>query len=388
MEGEKHFYLYLFSLSTIFYLLSFILELCQNGNSKIKYTKAELLNLRPKAHITKMGTDTCNHNKEFKNKAKLQKKKRWKKTCQRIWDNNNEIHHQNLLWPLNRSDKTLWNSTKLNMALINIQLLKAKLDILIHHMQLNDLDIFFIPETWTQYGNEPEYQYIKVNLDTDGYNILIHSRENREGGGIAVIHKSHLHVKKLSFNEYTSFESITINLNITPKSYLFSAIYRAPYSTKQPVTMLTFLEEFPDHISSLLRSSKNIIILGNFNIPWNKLEHPDTNSMQEILDMYGLHQHINIQTHKPGNTLDWLISNSPDTIQDITNKDFLSDHSITEWKCQISQKVSEKIQTTRRDLTKINEESFVHDLKNNLDVDMENTLQQNYNNYRDAIKRQ
>ena len=96
--------------------------------------------------------------------------------------------------------------------------------------------------------------------------------------------------------------------------------------------MLTFLEEFPEHVSSMLRSSKNVIILGDFNIPWNKSEHPHTTSMREILDMYDLQQHINIQTHKLGNTLDWLISNSPDTIQDITSKDFLSDHSIIEWK--------------------------------------------------------
>ena len=93
-----------------------------------------------------------------------------------------------------------------------------------------------------------------------------------------------------------SFESLTINLNISTKSYLFSAIYRIPYSTKQLITMMTFLEEFPDHISSLFRSSKNIIILGDFNIPWNKSEHPDTTSMQEILDMHDLKQHIHIQT--------------------------------------------------------------------------------------------
>ena len=77
----------------------------------------------------------------------------------------------------------------------------------------------------TQYGNEPEYQYIKANLDTAGYNILIENRENWKGGGIAVIHKSYLKVKKLSFNEYVSFESLTINVNISTKSYLFSTIY-------------------------------------------------------------------------------------------------------------------------------------------------------------------
>ena len=151
--------------------------------------------------------------------------------------------------------------------------------------------------------------------------------------------------------------------------------------------MLTFLEEFPEHVSSMLRSSKNVIILGDFNIPWNKPEHPDTTSLREIFDMYDLHQHINIQTHKLGNTLDWLISNCLDTIQDITGKDFMSDHNIIEWKFQINRKVTEKREITRRDLSKVNEESFMSDLKNNLDVNSKKTLQQNYNNYRDAIKK-
>ena len=101
------------------------------------------------------------------------------------------------------------------MVLVNIQSLKPKLDMLIHHMQLNKIDMGFITETWRQYGSEPKYQYIKTKLDTAGYNILIQSREKWRGGGIAVIHKSHLQVKKLSFNEYTSFESLTINLNIS-----------------------------------------------------------------------------------------------------------------------------------------------------------------------------
>ena len=153
-----------------------------------------------------------------------------KKICSRIWNNNNRIHH-NLLWPLNRSDKTFWNSTKLNMALLIIQSLKLKLDMLIHHMQLNNIDMCFAMETWTQNGNEPEYQYIKANLDTTGYKILIQSRENRNGGRIAVTYKSHLLVKKLSFKEYTSFEALTVKLDITTKSYFLSTIYRAPYSS-------------------------------------------------------------------------------------------------------------------------------------------------------------
>ena len=145
------------------------------------------------------------------------------------------------------------------------------------------MDMVFVTETWTQDGNESEHQYIKANINTARYNMLIQSRENWRGGGIAIIYKSHLQVKKLIFNNYTSFELLTIILNISTKLYLFSTIYRAPYSTKQPTTILTFLEEFPDHISTLLRNSRNINILGDFSIPWNIADHPDTISMQEVM---------------------------------------------------------------------------------------------------------
>ena len=66
--------------------------------------------------------------------------------------------------------------------------------------------------------------------------MLIQSRENQRGGGIAIIYKPHLQVKKVIFNNYTSFELLTIILNISTKLYLFSTIYRAPYSTKQLTT--------------------------------------------------------------------------------------------------------------------------------------------------------
>ena len=75
MEGGKYFSLYL--ITTVLYLLTFIFELCLNedpthehdcssNNSnnmhspKIKYTTAELLNLKQRAYMAKMDTDTCN----------------------------------------------------------------------------------------------------------------------------------------------------------------------------------------------------------------------------------------------------------------------------------------------------------------------------------------
>ena len=75
------------------------------------------------------------------------------------------------------------------------------------------------------------------------------------------------------------------------------------------------------------------------------------------MDMYDLKQHIHTQTHRLCNTLDWLISNNPTSIMDITNKDFISDHCIIEWKFQVSQKIREKRQISRRHLNNIDEKN-------------------------------
>ena len=47
------------------------------------------------------------------------------------------------------------------------------------------------------------------------HNNIYPKQTNRKGRGIAVIYKSHLHVKKLSFKENTSFETLTVKLNST-----------------------------------------------------------------------------------------------------------------------------------------------------------------------------
>ena len=39
------------------------------------YTKAELLNLKPKVYVTKMVTDICNHIKNFKIKQTVKRKR-------------------------------------------------------------------------------------------------------------------------------------------------------------------------------------------------------------------------------------------------------------------------------------------------------------------------
>ena len=90
MEEERHFSLYLCSLSIILYLLTFIFELNHDENPvhknmhspKIKYTKAGLMNLKPKVYITKMDTEICNHIKHLKIKQNFRRKRVGRKYAQ------------------------------------------------------------------------------------------------------------------------------------------------------------------------------------------------------------------------------------------------------------------------------------------------------------------
>ena len=93
MEGDRHFHIYLISIYTILYF--FIWELYQNAkfqseDTRVKYSKADLLSLKHKAHTTRISTEVCNHIKNLKLKRNF-RRKRGGRAKHRIWDNNNEI---------------------------------------------------------------------------------------------------------------------------------------------------------------------------------------------------------------------------------------------------------------------------------------------------------
>ena len=109
--------------------------------------------------------------------------------------------------------------------------------------------------------------------------------------------------------------------------------------------------------------------------------------MQEILDMYDLHQHINIQhTNWEIHSIGCISIHVQKLSRTLPAKTFYRTTVSSSGHFRSARKLLQ-MQTIRRDLSKINEESFTSNLKNNLEVETEKTLQQNYNNYRDAIKK-
>ena len=132
----------------------------------------------------------------------------------------------------------------------------------------------------------------------------------------------------------------------------------------------------------MLQQDEDPIILGDINIPWNKEDNMDRESLVEIMSLYNLKQHVDIQTHKQGNTLDWIMSKeNSTTISGIKEGAYLSDHCAITWTHKVEKQPMKKIIHTSRDLKSIKEQNFASDLADRLstpsDTDDLQTLYEN-----------
>ena len=129
---------------------------------------------------------------------------------------------------------------------------------------------------------------------------------------------------------------------------LFSLIYRPPYLYKNKTPIRIVLNEFSEHITTLLQQNDDPIILGDINIPWKKEDNIDKERLLEIIDFYNLKQHVFVQTHKQSNTLDWIISKeNSTTVLTIQGGDYLSDHCTITWIHKVEKQQMEKIKHIR-----------------------------------------
>ena len=147
--------------------LGFIGEIFKHQTRQIRYTRNQLYKIGQTFYITKVNDTTANTIKSlgisqtFRIRRRDRKRKIGGKKHVRPWDTNQGIH-RNLLIPLVRHHKTLWNPSINELMLTNIQSLKLKIDMIIPDILQHKLDICFITETWV--SKIEDLQYMKANL--------------------------------------------------------------------------------------------------------------------------------------------------------------------------------------------------------------------------------
>ena len=106
---------------------------------------------------------------------------------------------------------------------------------------------------------------------------------------------------------YNSFESILVSFK-NPVFQIF-IIYRSP-SKSSAADVREFLTEFEELLTTLYLNKKPCLIAGDFNI--NSRQHKKFHDdFCTLISLFDYTQHIDLPTHKDGNTLDLLITSLP-----------------------------------------------------------------------------
>ena len=88
---------------------------------------------------------------------------------------------------------TYWKGKNTKFLLTNIQSLINKLDIFLHHMELANIDVGFITETWINSITDLDSMILQAKQA--GYTIISHKCAIRKGGRLMCIHKSGFNIQ-------------------------------------------------------------------------------------------------------------------------------------------------------------------------------------------------
>ena len=278
------------------------------------------------------------------------------------WDTNSGIHYD-LLRPLKKTEYILDNTKHMSLCLVNAQSVVNKMDILLHFLTTEGLDICAVTETWVRDVN---VGIIKASAGRAGFRIIQASRKSRQGGGLAVLVKKSVNLKLIESGELDSFEYLLVSARHESSLFHMALIYRPPYSENHRVTTEKFFEEFPEFISNTLSKYSQIILLGDFNIHINCESDACSQRFTSIMNSFNLKQHVTIPTHKSGNTLDFIITKAESslTLTAPRSEDFLSDHCFITSVLNFVKPTLQKKEIEFRSIKKLDAEKFAKDTEN------------------------
>ena len=189
-------------------------------------------------------------------------------------------------------------------------------------------DIILITESWCNQDTS------NALLSIPGYHLDQNLRCDRTdthygiGGGLLVYCKIGLSIlpcdSESDFNQYCSFKVLSADKTV---DFIVTLVYRSPNCSDFNTDLLC------DLVSGLSDTESHFII-GDFNMPdvdWTTLNC--SNKYKKFVDTYSdksLFQLIDFPTHKRGNILDLVLTNSPERVLNIEDIGNLgnSDHSI------------------------------------------------------------
>ena len=105
--------------------------------------------------------------------------------------------------------------------------------------------------------------------------------------------RTHAHTQYDKFPDYSSFESICVDISKSCFSWYFICIYRPPGQ------LVNFFDEVQDLLANVSTMHTYVDIVGDFNLHLD-IRSATTNTFIDILASFDTKQHVNFPTHTHG----------------------------------------------------------------------------------------
>jgi hypothetical protein len=179
-------------------------------------------------------------------------------------------------------------------------------------MLSNNADILALTETWL--GTLVDIPVIS-EITPNGYSIHQIARNGKTGGGVAVIHKSNIELKRSKHSQtFSHFELLDCDAVVKSHNFRLCVIYPPPPSRKNKLKITTFFEGWSEFLDRLVVIPDELLITGDLNFHLDNVNLIETRKFNETLSEHGLVQHVQGAAHNKGHTLDVVITRDNITI--------------------------------------------------------------------------
>ncbi len=236
----------------------------------------------------------------------------------------------------------------------------------------NQLDLFFVTESWLIDGNIDDDKIVG-DIKPTGFDYKCINRNSRQGGSIGCFFRSNLKFKleptpKVNLNDtpknIKTMEIMDSTLTVQGKRIKLICIYRPDSSKVKPYKMSEFYDEFAELMAHYNLCNDEILIFGDLNFHVNKPQKADVIKFMDILDTNNLCQYIDKPTHEHGNTLDLLITRQASTmVHDVEVGERISDHDCILWSINYRKPNKPRKTVKFRKTKQINIVNFKNDIK-------------------------
>ncbi|XP_073351147.1 uncharacterized protein [Pagrus major] len=233
----------------------------------------------------------------------------------------------------------------IRLGLLNVQSMNNKIPQILKLITQNNLDVFLTTETWLQYNTA---ETVLSSASPKDFRFHSQQREGR-GGGVAIQFSKELQGKQLHFDHLNiaSFEFVvTVVQHKWDQPVVIINLYRPPGNKKEEIDTLPgnkkeeidtlpgnkkerfrkFLDEFQSLLDEVKKNYSSIIVTGDFNIHVNDKRKTSTVKFNNLLLVNDLEQHVEVPTHRGGNTLDLVITTNVEVSGLVVRDDGISDH--------------------------------------------------------------